>query len=117
MNYHRIKITRFINSCLSFVSCSSLMFIFREIQNMNHILFPILFSILIFFSMMNHSFQSKELKSLNRLPKSRNMVSPIRTPPRLGKRYNKFSSVKSNFIDKLIKMKWTPNNWKKEVII
>jgi hypothetical protein len=51
------------------------------------------------------------------LPKSRNMVSPIRTPPRLGKRYNKFSSVKSNFIDKLIKMKWTPNNWKKEVII
>jgi hypothetical protein len=51
------------------------------------------------------------------LLKLKNMVSPIRTPSRLGKRYNKFSSLKSNFIDKLIKIKWTPNNWKKEVII
>lgn len=93
------------------------MLIFRLIQNMNHILLHILFLILIFFSMMNHSFQSKELKNLNRLLKLKNMVSPIRTPSRLGKRYNKFSSLKSNFIDKLIKIKWTPNNWKKEVII
>jgi hypothetical protein len=37
------------------------------------------------------------------LLKLKDMESPIRTPPRLGKRYNKFSPLKSNFIDKLIR--------------
>jgi hypothetical protein len=80
---------------------------------MNYKQLGILFSILTLFSMMNHSFESEELKNLkfaNDLPD----LTPIRIPARFGKRQNKFFSPKSNFIYKQRIMKWIQNYMKKK---
>jgi hypothetical protein len=80
------------------------------------ILFHVLFSFFTMFSMMKHSFQMEELNNLNSVDDLRDpylIVPPIRIPPRLRKRQNKFLSFKSNFNDKQKIMKWTQNHWKK----